>query len=128
MLFARVVSKVIESCQEEVVKERERRGSHRGSATQNLEAARYSQRTPVQSNNYSYTSGQQMMTTADAQACMVLYILNVSKSSGESVNQCQTDVIGSMYKVDLTIHGVPTTTLIDSGSQVCLVRSSRSLL
>ena len=35
---------------------------------------------------------------------------------------CQTDVIGSMYKVDITIHGVPTRALMDSGSQVCIVR------
>ena len=41
---------------EEVVKERERRSSHRGSATHDFRS-RYSQRTPVQSNNY--TSGQQ---------------------------------------------------------------------
>ena len=31
-------------------------------------------------------------------------------------------MIGSNYKVDKTIHGVLTTALIDSGSQVCLVR------
>ena len=60
-----------------------------------------------------------MMTTADAQAW--IRILTVSKS-GESANLCQTDVIGSSYKVDTIIHGVPTRALIDSGSQVCLVR------
>ena len=31
-------------------------------------------------------------------------------------------MIGSIYKVDITIYGVPTRALIDSGSQVCIVR------
>ena len=47
-----------------------------------------------------------MMTTADAQAW--IRILTVSKGSGESANLFQTDVIGSSYKVDITICGVPT--------------------
>ena len=32
------------------------------------------------------------------------------------------NVIGSVYKVDITINGVPTRALIDSGSQVCIIR------
>ena len=47
-----------------------------------------------------------MMTTADAQAW--IRMLTVSKSSGESANLCQTDIIGSSYKVDITICGVRT--------------------
>ena len=66
-----------------------------------------------------------MMTTADAQAW--IRILTVGKSS-ESANLCQTDVIGSSYKVDITIHGISTRALIDPGSQVCLLGSSYSLL
>ena len=31
-------------------------------------------------------------------------------------------MIGSVYKVDVTINGVPTRALIDSGSQVCIIR------
>ena len=45
-----------------------------------------------------------------------------------SVSECTVDVksqmneIGSVYKVNITIHGVPTRALIDSGSQVCIIR------
>ena len=38
-----------------------------------------------------------------------------------SAKLCQTNVIGSLYKEDITIYGVPTRALIDSGSQVCNV-------
>ena len=49
-------------------------------------------------------------------------VLSVSNCTNKSANLCQTDVIGSMYKVDITIGGVPTRALMDSGSQVCIVR------
>ena len=45
-----------------------------------------------------------------------------------SVSECTVSVksqmneIGSVYKVNITIHGVPTRALIDSGSQVCIIR------
>ena len=44
------------------------------------------------------------------------------------MSECTVDVksqmneIGSVYKVNITIHGVPTRALIDSGSQVCIIR------
>ena len=55
---------------------------------------------------------------ADSKQARILVLYCTSKSA----DLCQTDVIGSMYKVDITIHGVPTRALMDSGSQVCIVR------
>ena len=46
-------------------------------------------------------------------------VLTVSNCTCEAAN---TNVIGSVYKVDVTINGVPTRALIDSGSQVCIIR------
>ena len=45
-------------------------------------------------------------------------VLSVSESTVKS----QMNEIGSVYKGDITIHGVPTRALIDSGSQVCIIR------
>ena len=46
-------------------------------------------------------------------------VLTVSNCTCEAAN---TNVIGSVYKVDVTINGVPTRALINSGSQVCIIR------
>ena len=43
-------------------------------------------------------------------------------SMRECTVKSQMNEIGSVYKVDITIHGVPTRALIDSGSQVCIIR------
>ena len=183
---------------EEVVKERERRSSHRGSTTREFRS-RYNQRTPAQGN--TYTLGQQniqreekraqmqqdslknikcfrcgrkghvakscyavvnqvgventnkgqhltltQQVTADSKQVAAnsnsqqvaanskqlqvaadskqawIRVLSVSDCTNKSADLCQTDVIGSMYKVDITIHGVPARALMDSGSQVCIVR------
>jgi len=40
----------------------------------------------------------------------------------KSITFCDTTVVGSVYKVDVIIGGVPTRALVDSGSQVCNVR------
>ena len=61
-----------------------------------------------------------LMTSADTQVW--IRVLTVSNSTCESAKLCQIDVIGSIYKIDITIYGVPTRALIDSGSQVCIVR------
>ena len=61
-----------------------------------------------------------LMISADTQAW--IRVLTVSNSTCESAKLCQIDVIGSIYKVDITIYRVPTRALIDSGSQVCIVR------
>ena len=45
-------------------------------------------------------------------------MLTVSNCTREAAN---TNVIGSVYKVDVTFNGVPTRALIDSGSQVCII-------
>ena len=45
-------------------------------------------------------------------------VLTVSNCTCEAAN---TNVIGSVYKVDVTINGVLTRALIDSGSQVCII-------
>ena len=58
-----------------------------------------------------------MTTNKDTHAWIrVLTVSNKSAKLG------QTNVIGSVYKVDISIHGIPTRALIDSGSQVCIVR------
>ena len=59
-----------------------------------------------------------VMATVDAQA----WIRVLTASNGESAKLCQKNVIGSVYKVDITIYGVLTRALLDSGSQVCIVR------
>ena len=48
-----------------------------------------------------------------------IHVLTVSNCTCEAAN---TNVIGSVYKVDVIINGVPTRALIDSGSQVCIIR------
>ena len=62
-----------------------------------------------------------MQVAADSKQAWIR-VLSVSDCTNKSADLCQTDVIGSMYKVDITIHGVPTRALMDSGSQVCIVR------
>ena len=59
-----------------------------------------------------------LMTRADTQAW--IHVLTVSTCA--AAKSCHTDVIGSVYKVDITIYGVPTRALIDSGSQACIAR------
>ena len=185
---------------EEVVMERERRSSHRGSTTRELRS-RYNQRTPAQGNTYTLgqqniqreekraqmqqdslknikcfrcgrkghvakscyavvnqvgventnkgqhltltqqvtadskqvaadsnnkqvaadTDSKQLQVAADSKQAWIC-VLSVSDCTNKSADLCQTDVIGSMYKVDITIHGVPTRALMDSRSQVCIVR------
>ena len=43
-----------------------------------------------------------------------VWICMLTVKNCDSVKQCQTNVIGSVYKVDIAIHGVPTRALIDS--------------
>ena len=45
-------------------------------------------------------------------------MLSVSKST----TCCNTNVVGSVYKVDVIVGSIPTKAFIDSGSQVCIVR------
>ena len=61
------------------------------------------------------------MTSVDTHAWV--RALTVSDSTCESAKLCQTDVIGSIHKVDtcITIYGVPTKTQIDSGLHVYIV-------
>ena len=67
--------------------------------------------------NGSKQNNQEVTTNKDTHAWIrVLSVRN------KSVKLCQTNVIGSVYKVDISIHGIPTRALIDSGSQVCIVR------
>ena len=67
------------------------------------------------------TDSKQLQVAADSKQAWIR-VLSVSDCTNKSADLCQTDVIGSMYKVDITIHGVPTRALMDSGSQVCIVR------
>ena len=48
-----------------------------------------------------------------------IHVLTLSNCTCEAAN---TNVVGSVYKVDVTINGVSTRALIDSGSQVCIIR------
>ena len=65
----------------------------------------------------SKQNNQEVTTNKDTHAWIcVLTVSNKSAKLG------QTNVIGSVYKVDISIHGIPTRALIDSGSQVCIVR------
>ena len=67
--------------------------------------------------NGSKQNNQEVTTNKDTHAWIrVLTVSNKSAKLG------QTNVIGSVYKVDISIHGIPTRALIDSGSQVCIVR------
>ena len=66
-------------------------------------------------------NSKQLQVAADSKQAWIR-VLSVSDCTNKSADLCQTDVIGSMYKVDITIHGVPTRALMDSGSQVCIVR------
>ena len=43
-------------------------------------------------------------------------------SVNKSYTCCNTNVVGSVYKVDVIVGGIPTRAFIDSGSQVCIVR------
>ena len=45
-------------------------------------------------------------------------MLSVSKST----TCCNTNVVGSVYKVDVIVGSIPTKAFVDSGSQVCIVR------
>ena len=67
--------------------------------------------------NGSKQNNQEVTTNKDTHAWIhVLTVRNKSAKLG------QTNLIGSVYKVDISIHGIPTRALIDSGSQVCIVR------
>ena len=65
----------------------------------------------------SNQNNQEVTTNKDTHAW--IHVLTVSNKSAKLG---QTNVIGSVYKVDISIHGIPTRALIDSGSQVCIVR------
>ena len=61
--------------------------------------------------NGSKQNNQEVTTNKDTHAWIrVLTVSNKSAKLG------QTNVIGSVYKVDISIHGIPTRALIDSGS------------
>ena len=65
--------------------------------------------------NGSKQNNQEVTTNKDTHAWIrVLTVSNKSAKLG------QTNVIGSVYEVDISIHGIPTRALIDSGSQVCI--------
>ena len=67
--------------------------------------------------NGSKQNNQEVTTNKDTHAW-----IRVLTVSNKSAKLSQTNVIGSVYKVDISIHGIPTRALIDSGSQVCIVR------
>ena len=67
------------------------------------------------------TDSKQLQVAANSKQAWIR-VLSVSDCTNKSADLCQTDMIGSMYKVDITIHGVPTRALMDSESQVCIVR------
>ena len=58
------------------------------------------------------------MVASDEVTHAWICVLFVSECTVKS----QMNEIGSVYEVDITIHGVPTRALIDSGSQVCIIR------
>ena len=67
--------------------------------------------------NGSKQNNQEVTTNKDTHAWIRVLTMN-----NKSAKLGQTNVIGSVYKVDISIHGIPTRALIDSGSQVCIVR------
>ena len=90
--------------------------------TQQVTANSNSQQVAADSNSQQVAAdSKQLQVAADSKQAWIR-VLSVSDCTNKSADLCQTDVIGSMYKVDITIHGVPTRALMDSGSQVCIVR------
>ena len=56
------------------------------------------------------------VVTTNRDTCAWICVLTVSNCKSAKLGQ--TNVIGSIYKVGISIHGIPTRALIDSGSQV----------
>ena len=66
-------------------------------------------------------NSQGLTNNSDERTHVWIRVLTVSNCEAANANM-NANVIGSVYKVDVTINGVPTRALIDSGSQVCIIR------
>ena len=90
--------------------------------TQQVTADSNSKQVAADSNSQQVASDSKQLQVAANSKQAWIRVLSVNDCTNKSADLCQTDVIESMYKVDVTIHGVPTRALMDSGSQVCIVR------
>ena len=65
-------------------------------------------------------NSQGLTNNSDEGTHVWIHVLTVNNCEAANAN-VNANVIGSVYKVDVTINGVPTRALIDLGSQVCII-------